>query len=594
MSLGKSRLEGISRRKDSDDFSRVKAAGAEEEDFTEEAYMMEPKFAKEAVKHYVPLRNKHFDAEKRKLIKRYLEYELERNDKLKETHTIMAGGKLHIPLEKEEDFYKIYADVVQNGDDVHVVEIRTHIFRFFIDLDFKQLVGLNGKQIHDVARVAQKTMRRFFPSSDLLCIVSSNDYEHKPGKLVEGKTTPDMVKTGAHIIWTHVYVTKEQALDILMSIKADLEFEFSRRDNPDIYNSWDEVCDDKVYNEGSGSLRMMFSRKIGECGECKINSKKRKRGDTDIPSACSNCNNFYGSGTIYTKTDTGRPYRPLCVVDSHGNRQLEKENEYRKNMVQLLLDSKLRSDKTESNQDFTIPPGAPRAESKRKKSGHIQPGGQGSKSMTSSDPKISAIETFLRTIAPYNEITARNVKISKDSYIVYVKGYNSKYCQNVKREHKSNNIYFILRKEGVVQRCCDGDEAEDAMFGSCKEYSSAPMPLPMKLRDQLFKSKVEYESTCEDKNSRHRELKKIYRAIDIMSEYLFKTTWSTTCLGISEGEKIIKIGDEYTKINPLALGPKHDVPINKDSFIDTSSVSLDELQGELFKNLEVITGTALA
>jgi hypothetical protein len=263
-------------------------------------------------------------------------------------------------------------------------------------------------------------------------------------------------------------------------------------------------------------------------------------------------------------------------------------------MVQLLLDSKLRSDKTESNADFTIPAGAPRAESKRKKSGPIQPGGQGSKSMVSSDPKISAIETFLRSISPYTEITARNVKISKDSYVVYVKGFNSKYCQNVKREHKSNNIYFILRKEGVVQRCCDGDEAEDAMFGSCKEYSSAPMPLPMKLRDQLFKSKLEYESTCEDKNSRHRELKKIYRAIDILSEYLFKTTWSTTCLGIGEGEKIIKIGDEYTKINPLALGPKHDVPINKDSFIDTSSVSLDELQGELFKNLEVITGTALA
>jgi hypothetical protein len=84
----------------------------------------------------------------------------------------------------------------------------------------------------------------------------------------------------------------------------------------------------------------------------------------------------------------------------------------------------------------------------------------------------------------------------KDMYIVFV---DSKFCLNMNREHKSNNVYFVATKEGVSQKCfCMCKTTEGRKFGYCKDFKSTCKPLSPLLKNVLFpdtkKKKKEMQS----------------------------------------------------------------------------------------------------
>lgn len=55
----------------------------------------------------------------------------------------------------------------------------------------------------------------------------------------------------------------------------------------------------------------------------------------------------------------------------------------------------------------------------------------------------------------------------------------SRWCGNLGREHRTNNVYFVLTRRGVHQRCyCRCETTDGRKYGWCKDYCSETWPVP--------------------------------------------------------------------------------------------------------------------
>lgn len=563
-------------------------------------YMMVPKTAQESLKRYVPLgmTGTGFDKESRKLNDEILKREITRwnqNKDLDATHVLMNKGEVHIPPEIEPTFTKWYANQINQGHSLFFVERLTDVFRFFVDMDFESYEGYTPLELEAISKVAYITVASFFPSiTHNSLMAASTDYKTK---VTDGIKT---VKTGLHLIWKHIFVTKQQALDIRESVKCALETKFGERIAPQ--NSWDQVVDDSVYASG---LRMMYSKKTDDCQECKKN-KKRVRDEEDV-SKCTGCG---GNGKYFNKLDAGRPYSPLCVLTTGGKRDKDAEEHYRQFLIDVLEDSKLRYH-GECTPDYTIPAGAPLyvSTSKRKKGGGAAPEKKlvFGTSFGNGSIEREAIEEFIRTSGNhYKDIIVKNVRTqtgTRKYYEVYVSGYNSRYCQNIGREHKSNRIYFFITEDGMVQRCMDRDSTEnpDAKYGLCSSYSSPTLKLSPKLRDILFAR--DSSILVEESNHSDRRLKAMYDMADALSEYLFGELWSKNLIS-ENGDRLVKVNNRYISMEKSSIGIKP----QKEAFTSLGieheegmeifyepeiQHSLQSLEEELFTNIDLMVGLTI-
>jgi Herpesviridae UL52/UL70 DNA primase len=67
----------------------------------------------------------------------------------------------------------------------------------------------------------------------------------------------------------------------------------------------------------------------------------------------------------------------------------------------------------------------------------------------------------------------------------------SRYCLNIGKEHNSNNVYFLLGKQGAYQMCfCRCETLEGRRHGMCKDFHSAVFPLTKDLTIALFGREV--------------------------------------------------------------------------------------------------------
>ena len=85
----------------------------------------------------------------------------------------------------------------------------------------------------------------------------------------------------------------------------------------------------------------------------------------------------------------------------------------------------------------------------------------------------SELEQFIQKNLPGQQ-NARVLRISKckNKKDFWIRT-NSKYCDNVKREHKSNHVWFLLSPKGLISQRCEDDE--------CKKYSGRFYRIPSRL-----------------------------------------------------------------------------------------------------------------
>ena len=163
----------------------------------------------------------------------------------KPTHLLLDGGKARVPDESAGAFLNAYAIAVVRGPPPSLVELRTPVFRLFLDLDVR--VALDARlEFADVMCILQKRAAAFFAVDLPRAVVCDTE----PKQQEDGST-----KAGRHVVWTNVWASASTALAYRAAVVEDLEAAL-----PDAcVKSWAQVVDACVFT--SNGLRMPFSAK---------------------------------------------------------------------------------------------------------------------------------------------------------------------------------------------------------------------------------------------------------------------------------------------------------------------------------------------
>jgi len=153
------------------------------------------------------------------------------------THVLMDGGILFVPTEETQEFYQSYVDAIKLGTKLYVVEQKTDLFKFFVDLDYKAQEKLKDEDLFQFCTIIHQALE-----THSRCLIS----RARPRPVAEG-----LIKSGVHIHWPDLIVTRNQALQyrskIILKLTEDFSFE------------WDRIIDASVY--GGSGLRMLWSHK---------------------------------------------------------------------------------------------------------------------------------------------------------------------------------------------------------------------------------------------------------------------------------------------------------------------------------------------
>lgn len=143
------------------------------------------------------------------------------------SHVSMNGSSsLFVPSLDVPEFFREYINQVKNGNKLYLVEAKTKLFKFFMDIDYIS----DDKLTHESIIEISKRINTCIPGRCLISI--SKSCKKKNG-----------IKSGIHLHWPEMIVTKKKALDLRLKVPEDLI----------------GFVDESVY-KGSG-LRMLWSFK---------------------------------------------------------------------------------------------------------------------------------------------------------------------------------------------------------------------------------------------------------------------------------------------------------------------------------------------
>jgi len=413
------------------------------------------------------------------------------NDIREPTHRLFDGGNLNIKKEDMDEFYIDYARDMVSGQKNYITELRTPIFKYFMDLDIYDQSFYSGKSLFKIITRIQTALSFFFERHDF----NSDVYVcTTPPKNVK-KEEEEYVKTGVHLIWPFIHVTQEIALFLRQFVIQYLEDKLGERP---INNSWDDVIDESVYNQNG--LRMIGSYKATICKICK------NKEPTKIDSGRFGCNVCFGIGRnlgVHTYTLTYIISVNKTIKKKLLKVILKKQSEMIKTLsIQTLkLKSNINIEEPYPSWfDITLA-------SKRNKKvvgsmlkkTRFQKNICGKKCDTIDDTDIvDTIKSFINNtfgkMKQYKKIGIKTIRKSsnakKECYWVST---DANHCLNVNREHTSAEVYFEIDYDIMTQRCFSIKNAtHDRTDGLCKNYKSKKKyPLNSKLKKKLFAKKFE-------------------------------------------------------------------------------------------------------
>lgn len=431
----------------------------------------------------------------------------------------VGGGILFIPDSEAPTFLDKYVEDVQNGVVHFISENRTLVFRMYMDLDIKRF-GPSGpiddKEILDYSKVIHDTVKMFYPpgtKSSFFDIVvlrnankeivkktasadasADNNKECQPIALSQdtGEVSGTTWKTGVHLVWPALEVTQTIALtmrEAMLGHLADAFGKMTAKQNP-----WEEILDEDVFTKNG--LRMPYSHKAEVCTEC--HGKKELR---------FNCNTCYGMNN--GRIDGKRPYTPWRYL-TNGKPNAKQLQAFTANPFKAMQRMSIRLLSKEPTPGWKPYPGAPIALAtvpSKKQTKVFDPlrqkfvrefteDAQGVATVRNrvdvplGDPMYAGIERFIQTMPQIQQWTGIQVyrifTTEKNNwYHVQVRNDGSRYCLNVKRNHSSNHIYFLVTPHGVVQKCYSTSSQSKT---ACREFQSELFRIPDSLKAKFWKS----------------------------------------------------------------------------------------------------------
>lgn len=299
------------------------------------------------------------------------------------THVLMSGGILFVPTEETTEFYQSCVDAIKSGTKLYVVEQKTERFKFFVDLDYKAQEKLADSDLSQFCSIIHDALE-----TDSRCLVA----RAQPRPVKEG------IKSGVHVHWPDLVVTRNQALQFRTKIILKLT-EYVAAD-------WDRIIDASVY--GGSGLRMLWSH----------------------------------------KKPTGDPYIPWR--DLSGQLVFSKEPN-----VEIMSLFAVRVDDDETRFQETLENNGP-------------------------------LEEYIRRVLEGQGRTHIK-KVQRHDHDGWFAQSDSKYCERLQKEHKSNHVWFSIRSGRISQRCFDEE---------CREFKGREHILPPSIVEQLNEVAIVGSPSC--------------------------------------------------------------------------------------------------
>jgi hypothetical protein len=197
-------------------------------------------------------------------------------------------------------------------------------------------------------------------------------------------------------------------------------------------------------------------------------SHKRGKHEACMGRGCEKCNN--------TGKETQSEYLPVFVY-KHGPLSMLQKTE-QKPSVEMLHMATLRTQGTDpvliegAREENTFTNAQTKDEFKNQEA-------------------VLLVEAFIRKHME-GQSTASVTKMfkHKNQFLVST---TSKYCENLRRAHSSNHIWFHISGDTIAQKCfCNCETMKGRFYGFCKDFSGRRHQLPKKITDVLYEDgKVE-------------------------------------------------------------------------------------------------------
>lgn len=338
-----------------------------------------------------------------------------RDDSRVPTHLLLDGGKLCIPDEFHGSFLNSYAASLARCPDRRPCVVELRT------PVFKLFVDLDTRY-HTLETAAHARSNGIPDLVKAMTDVVSSITETTVRALVCASSAPKMEsadawKMGFHIVWPDVRVNSRTALHVRQVFLAQLP-------SPETFGlkeTWETIIDKAVYK--ANGLRMPWSAK--------------GKGD----------DRFYE--LVYELNDRG--YVPCTPTTVSGVREALHVLSIRT----FLLNATLDVQEAASDEDTTP--------------------------STTTSLSLMAYSDVLDKVAaalPVEFLGQKFTGIVSTDHCFMIRS-TARYCINLGRAHRTNNVYFMLTKKGVCQRCfCRCETTEGRMYGMCKDFSSQYWKLP--------------------------------------------------------------------------------------------------------------------
>jgi hypothetical protein len=379
--------------------------------------------------------------------KYYIKISDNKEKKVGASHFLLDGGIWNIPKSEYLNFLKLLSTDLNAGEKHYITENKTNVFRFICDLDFFDESEILN--ITEIVNIIQEIIKEYYILHGVIICGADT------------KIVNERVKSGFHLVWPKIWLTKEMAKKFRILFIENLTKHFGVR--PD-YNSWSDVVDLSVYDDNG--LRMIGCRKMGICKSCK--NKKEFR---------ENCESCDGVG----RKDEGRVYTAKYTLDYPE----EYIKTIKNDIYVLLLETSIYNynDFPESTLIHPLPEiDIPITKKKKKET---------------SNENFTKIENFIKRNYKDHKIKIKKVNTTPEAIFVIPE---DNFCMNVNRNHTSSGIYFDIKPAGICQRCyCKRDTLEGRLNGLCSGYSSNLIPLSPQLKTFLFGATIKEKFSKKEK-----------------------------------------------------------------------------------------------
>ncbi len=355
------------------------------------------------------------------------------------SHVLLDGGCLSVPFDRLNAFYEKYIEAVNRGEHLYVVEQKTDTYNFFVDIDYKDEKPLEIGEIKKICKVICDKVKRYGGKE---CIIS----------IAPPKPSGELVKSGVHLNWPNFVVDQVSALALRDHILLALSVLNSSTD-------WNEIIDLAVYGsairktKGSG-FRMPWSYKRDKHNAC------GGRG-------CKDCENGKVDQVAYLPVFryVNGPLSTIIQIDQKPNLEILKMSAVRTDMAQTT---------------------------------HVEPPSVVVKEGTFTNEQTKDEVHDEETKELIQRYVQKHLEGQQNSYITklfkhkqtFLVSTNSKYCENLKREHGSNHVWFIISGNEIIQKCfCRCETLWGRRDGFCKDFCGRRHLLTPDITDKLYPKK---------------------------------------------------------------------------------------------------------